>query len=71
MLGPEASRFLKDLGRRLIDKTGDLREAAFLRQRLDIAVCRGNAMAFRGSFSEKDHSDMFLSVVQSLGKSEL
>ncbi len=66
VLGPHARSFLKDLGKRLIDKTGDLRESAFLRQRLDIAICRGNAMAFRGSYIGQASSGIFLSMVQAL-----
>ena len=66
VLGPQARSLLQELGRRLIVKAGDLRESAFLRQRLDIAICRGNALAIKGSYDDKMSHDMFLSVVQSL-----
>ena len=41
--GPEAFRFLKDLGRRIREATGELRASQYLFQRLSIAVQRGNA----------------------------
>ena len=37
------------LGRLITGVTGDLRETHFLRQRLSIAIQRGNALAIRGS----------------------
>jgi len=52
-LGPINSSgqvFLTELGRRISAVTGDQREAAFLFQRLSVAVQRFNAVAFRGSF---------------------
>ena len=45
VLGPAAAAFLTDLGRRITDVTGDRREVAWLRQRVSIAVIRGNAAA--------------------------
>ena len=71
VLGPQARNFLSELGRRLMNKTGDRREAAFLRQRLDIAICRGNALAFRGSYRENSSTpDMFPSVAKAFGHQE-
>src|SRR5687768_7261824 len=41
--------FIRELGRRASQVTGDLRETAFLLQRLLVAVQRGNAASVRGS----------------------
>ena len=52
-LGPVSSKataFLADLGRRITAVTGDLREGAFLFQRLSIAIQRFNCVCFKGSF---------------------
>ena len=45
----EAAAFVAELGRRMAAVTGDPRETAFLRQRLSVAIQRGNAIACRGS----------------------
>jgi len=42
--GQGAETFLKALGRRLIDASEDNRSSQFLRQRIDIAVQRGNVL---------------------------
>ena len=42
-LRPAASGLLKELGQRLTARTGDKREAAWLSQRVSLAVARGNA----------------------------
>ena len=44
-----AAAFIAELGRRMAAVTGDPRETAFLRQRLSVAIQRGNAIACRGS----------------------
>ena len=50
--GPSTIRFVKELGRLLEESTGEKRSAAFLRQRLSIAIQRGNAAAVRGTVPE-------------------
>ena len=53
-LGPlnsKASTFLVELGKRMTAVTGDLREGAFLFQRLSIAIQRFNCVCFKGSFT--------------------
>ena len=45
VLGPAAAAFLSELGRRITDATGDRREVSWLRQRVSLAVIRGNAAA--------------------------
>ena len=41
--GKSSARFVSELGRRISGNTGDKRETHWLRQRLSIAVVRGNA----------------------------
>ena len=43
--GKTSARFVAEVGRRIALKSGDKRETAWLRQRLSIAVVRGNAAA--------------------------
>ena len=50
--GPGANDLIKDLGHRIAATTGENRSTFFLRQRLDIAVQRGNAVAVRGTVIE-------------------
>ena len=45
----ESLDFIRELGRRASQATGDQRETAFLLQRISVAVQRGNAAAVRGS----------------------
>ena len=47
--GQAAQDFARDLGGRLTAVTGDPRETAWFRQRMDIAVQRGNAAAVIGT----------------------
>ena len=49
--GASAWAFICDLGRRLVAATDDARAGAFLRQRMSIAVQRGNAASVRGTQS--------------------
>jgi len=56
-LGPLSSSttvFLTELGRRLSASTGELRETAFLFQRLSIAVQRFNAVLIQETFDLSD-----------------
>ena len=58
-LGPwnvEGRSFVAELGRRISAVTGDLRETAFLRQRLSVAVQKGNAISCLGSLRRDDDS---------------
>ena len=47
--GPEANTFVGELGRRLAVATGEPRATSFLRQKIGIAVQRGNAVCIRKS----------------------
>ena len=56
-LGPislDAQIFIKQLGRRVSESSGDRREGSFLFQRLSMAIQRFNAISFRGTFSVAD-----------------
>ena len=50
--GSEAAAFVSEIGRRLFVATGDPRAASFLRQKMSIAVQRGNAACITGSYPE-------------------
>ena len=50
--GSDANAFIKDLGRRLAKITFDKRSTAFLRQRLSIAIQRGNATSVLGTLPQ-------------------
>ena len=45
VLGPACASFLAELGRRITACTGEKRETAWLRQRISVAVARGNAVS--------------------------
>ena len=49
--GTHASGLIDELGRRIAMVTGDGREKEYLRQRISIAIQRGNAMACQGTLS--------------------
>jgi len=59
-LGPmnaSAIDFISELCRRLTSVSGDLRESAYLFQRLSLSIQRYNAIAFTGSFLRPDGTD--------------
>ena len=43
VFGPAAASFVQDLGRRITARTGERRDTAWLRQRLSLAIARGNS----------------------------
>ena len=49
--GEQAKNFIAELGKRVTAIAGDVRETNFLRQRLSIAIQRGNAISIRGTLS--------------------
>jgi hypothetical protein len=51
VLGPACASFLQDLGRRISASSGEPRETAWLRQRISLAIVRGNALAIRSTCS--------------------
>ena len=42
-IGPSTSRFLSELGKKIVSKTGERRASQWMYQRLSVAVMRGNA----------------------------
>ena len=50
--GPSTVNFVKELGKLLEESSGETRSTVFLRQRLSIAIQRGNAAAVRGTVPE-------------------
>ena len=50
--GPSTVSFVQELGRLLAQETGEPRSTAFFRQRLSVAIQRGNAAAVRGTVPE-------------------
>jgi hypothetical protein len=55
--GPSALALCADIGGRVANLTGDLRSLSFLKQRLGLAVQRGNAAAVIGTHPQADISD--------------
>ena len=47
--GPLGLKFVKDIGKRIEDNTGEKRSTSFLFQAISMAVQRGNAASIRGS----------------------
>ena len=52
--GEEALKLVKQLGRRLIAISGDLRSTSFLFQRISMAIQRGNAASVLDTIPERD-----------------
>jgi len=48
--GADAEEFLRELGRRLAEASQDTRTKSFLKQLVDVAVLRGNALSVMGTF---------------------
>ena len=55
VLGSFTKTFLKDLSSLMTVETGDSREGAWLRQRMSLAVVRGNALCITASAKEQHH----------------
>ena len=51
--GSECKNFVHELGRRISVVTSDDRETTYLKQRLSIAIQRGNAIACRGTIAQQ------------------
>ena len=47
--GPSGMKFIKEIGKRIQDNTGDKRSTSFLFQSISMAVQRGNVASIRGS----------------------
>lgn len=55
-IASESLRFLRQLGSRIEQKSGESRSTEFLLQRISIAVQRGNASCIRGTVSRGTHT---------------
>ena len=42
-IGPSTRRFLSELGRKIVSKTGERRASEWMYQRISVAIMRGNA----------------------------
>jgi len=51
--GPQCSDFISEVGRRITRVTGEPKETAYLKQRLSIAIQRGNAISCRGTLPQE------------------
>jgi hypothetical protein len=60
--GEEALQFIKELGRRIRNETGDQRQTAFLFQRISIAVQRGNAASILATIPPSQKSTEIFSL---------
>ena len=59
VFGAKTLSFLKDLGHRLHQTTGDSQSYQFLLQRLSVAIQRGNSTSVLGTLSSFDGLDDF------------
>jgi len=50
MWGAEAEKLLEQLGRRTAEVTQEARSKFFLRQQIDVAIPKGNALSILGTF---------------------
>jgi len=59
--GKDANKFILSLGEKLKEKTRDVRALSFLRQKISLAVQRGNAAAILGTLPQgKGFGEFFL-----------
>ena len=49
VFGSSTRTIIKEIGRKISEKTGDIREHSWLKQRLSIAIQRGNALTIMAS----------------------
>ena len=47
--GPEGHKLIKEIGKKLIEITGEPRSAFFLTQRISMAIQRGNSSSVQGT----------------------
>ena len=60
-LGPwnkDGLLFVRELGRRMSEVTGDPRECAYLRQRISVAIQVGNSVAIPGALSHVNEASV-------------
>ena len=49
VIGPKSLSFIRDLGHRIQQRSGEVKSLTYLLQRLSVAVQRGNAISVMGS----------------------
>ena len=49
VFGPTTRQIIQEIGKSISEKTGDKRETIWLKQRLNIAIQKGNAMSIISS----------------------
>ena len=59
-MGASATAFVKDLSNRLITATGDRRAGHYFRQRLGLAVQRGNALSIMNTMSRGEGLSFYM-----------
>jgi len=57
-MNDSAYLFIKDLGRRICDVTGDIREVSFSFQRVSVTIQRFDAALYHETFVLHDDSDL-------------
>ncbi|XP_055351034.1 uncharacterized protein LOC129597488 [Paramacrobiotus metropolitanus] len=62
--GPEGSRLLTEVGRRVRQETGEARAPEYLRQRISIEIQRGNAASVQGTAPPGANLDQLFSVLR-------
>eukprot|EP00731_Ephydatia_muelleri_P000326 Em0001g326a len=60
VFGPKTTEFLKELGHRLRQVSGEANSFAYLTQRLSVAVQRGNAASVLGTIKIDSEEEEFL-----------
>ena len=61
VFGPRTTQFLKELGHRLRQVSGEANSYAYLTQRLSVAVQRGNAASVLGTMKvDSDDEEFFV-----------
>ena len=58
-IGPMSLKFLRALGTRIMEQSGEVSSTSYLLQRLSVAVQRANAVSVMGTLSEPSISDLF------------
>ena len=59
-MGTSAHLFFRDIAKRLADSSRDQRAGLFLRQRISIAIQRGNASSLLGTYPiDSDADELF------------
>ena len=61
VFGPRTTQFLKELGHRLRQVSGEANSYAYLTQRLSVAIQRGNAASVLGTMKvDSDDEEIFV-----------